>query len=77
MKPLKGTKLKNGTGAIVLAYKVAGYRDSWKNEGWIVLCVIPERGEFATWWMNSKGETYHGHYTTDLETGLNEFKERS
>lgn len=46
------------------------------GKGFIVLCVIPERGEFVTWWMNNEMQTFNGHYTTELNDSVKEFYTR-
>lgn len=66
-----GQTIKNGTGAIELDRKAA-----WKDEGFIILCVVPKRREFVTWFLDVKGRTYSGHYFPLLEGALEDFGKR-
>ena len=66
-----GQTIKNGTGAIELDRKAA-----WKDEGFIILCVIPKKREFVTWYVNGKGITYSGHYSPLLEDAMEDFGKR-
>ena len=67
LKP--GTKLKNG--ATVIQGK-----DNIFHEGYTVLCV-KDNGEFVTWITDEAGNTYHGHYYSDIQEALNDFNNRS
>ena len=71
VKPIRGMKLKNKTGAIVLEYKLTQL-----DKGYIILVIIPRQGEYVTWWMNEEGNTFHGHYTLDLGDAIEDFKAR-
>lgn len=44
-----------------------------------VLCVIPgnEFTPFVTWQVNAKNEAFWGHYFSDLEEAIADFKDRS
>ena len=66
-----GQTIKNGTGAIELDCKAA-----WKAEGFIILCVVPKRREFVTWFIDVKGHTYSGHYFLSLEDAQEDFGKR-
>lgn len=71
-KILRGSRLQNGTGAIVLEK-----RPDWRGEGcFVVLCIIPRQRQYATWWMNQQGQTFHGHYTLGLKDAIKEFEAR-
>lgn len=65
-----GQIIKNGTGAIELDRKAA-----WKDEGFIILCVVPNRREFVTWYLKGAA-TYSGHYFPLLEGALEDFGKR-
>jgi len=58
-----GTKLRNG--AIVLAHK----QD-------YVLALDIDKSEFATWLIDTQGNTCAGYYFHDLNTALDNFKSR-
>jgi hypothetical protein len=47
------------------------------GEGLIVLCLIKEKKEFVSWWMNKDMQTFHGHYALELQDAFKEFKERN
>ena len=66
-----GQIIKNDTGAIELDRKSA-----WKDEGFIILCVVPKRREFATWFLDAKGHTYAGHYFPLLKDAMEDFGKR-
>jgi hypothetical protein len=66
-----GQIIKNGMGAIELDRKSA-----WKDEGFIVLCVIPKRREFVTWFLDVKGHIYSGHYSLSLKDAMEDFGKR-
>lgn len=68
----RGKVLLDSLGAIVLEYK-----QDFTKEGFIILCIIPSRGEYVSWWIpdNSLG-TIHGHYTHDLHDAVDEFDKR-
>ena len=68
----RGETILNNTQAIILESKA-----SFKDEGFIVLAVVPQNSEYVTWYMNEEGQTFHGHYTLDLEDAIKDFKERS
>ena len=69
---MRGDKVINGTGAIELERKAI-------KDGSIVLCVIPSRREYVTWWTGegSHNATVQGHYTTSLEDALEDFNTRN
>lgn len=67
-----GQVIKNGMGAIELDRKAA-----WKDHGFVILCVIPKKGEFVTWWQAPSGSTESGHYFTNLKDALEDFEGRS
>ena len=69
-KIMRGSKLHNGTGAIVLEKRAV-------ENAFIVLCIIPSQRQYVTWWMNQQGQTYHGHYTLDLDGAIKELGLRS
>jgi len=71
VKPIRGMRLRNKTGAIVLEYKLTQL-----DKGYIILAIIPRQGEYVTWWMNEEGHTFHGHYTLDLGDAIEDFKAR-
>lgn len=59
-------------GAIELA------RKNSSNDGFIVLAVIPKRGEFVTWWMSSREDVMvTGHYLLTLKDAWEDFNERN
>lgn len=66
-----GQAIKNGMGAIELDRKAA-----WKDEGFIILCVVPKRREFVTWYQNEKGATISGHYFPILKDAMEDFGKR-
>ena len=72
---LTGTQLKNG--GIILDSKEArtGFGE---KVGYVVLCFIPEKSEFATWWMaRDDYSTSSGNYFWDLKDAQEDFNERS
>ena len=66
-----GQIIPNKTGAIELDRKAG-----WKDEGFIILCVIPKKGEFVTWWQAPNGSTESGHYLTNLKDAMEDFGKR-
>lgn len=75
-KIMRGSRLQNGTGAIVLEKKALDQVSSEDYYNFIVLCIIPRQRQYVTWWMNQEGQTFHGHYTLRLEDALKDFRER-
>ena len=69
-----GDVLENGTGAILLAVK-----KDWKDYGRIVLCLIPKRREFVTWWAPAEdlSKTVGGNYYMSLQGAMEDFNTRS
>jgi len=58
-------------GAIELA------RKNSSNDGFIVLAVIPKKGEFVTWWISSREDVMVcGHYTLTLKDAFADFNDR-
>jgi hypothetical protein len=51
-------------------------KQDFLNDAHIVLCFIPARREFVTWWMNADMQTFHGHYALNLKDAFNEFRLR-
>ena len=72
-----GQIIDNGTGAIELDRKNAWQDKMSTIQGFIILCVIPNRQQFVTWYMDDKGLAYSGHYSIDLKCALADFEARS
>lgn len=72
-----GQIIDNGLGAVELVRKNAWHDRMSTIQGFIILCVVPEKKQFATWYMDEKGITYSGHYYDDLKGALADFEARS
>lgn len=46
------------------------------KEGVIILCIIPNRKEFVTWWADKDLNTFNGHYYLNLYAAIQDFKRR-
>ncbi len=66
-----GQIIENGTGAIELNRKAA-----WNEEGFIILCVIPKKGEFVIWYQGPDGPTVSGRYFQTLPDAFSHFTNR-
>lgn len=51
-----GQKIENGTGAIFITQRTDILGDTY------ILCLLPGRGEFVSWFLSEDGKTFHGHY---------------
>ncbi len=51
-------------------------KEEFLGNGFIVLCILRNRKEFVTWWMNEDMKTFHGHYYLHLGDAWEEFKSR-
>lgn len=71
VKSTVGKVIHPELGAIELARKPSG------GDGFIVLSVIPKRGEFVSWWINNIEDLIcSGHYTRDLDSAWRDFNDR-
>jgi len=68
----RGTVLLSSLDAIVLEYK-----PDCTGDGMIILCLIPKRQEFVTWYLTDEGNTVHGHYFKELGQALYNYHRRS
>ena len=77
MKKLTGTTVNKDKAAeaVILQAKQPS-PNLHNNNGLIILCVIPGKNEFVTWWMNDQQQTFNGHYYQDLDRAIRDFKRR-
>ena len=66
-----GSILLNGTGAIVIASRKLRF-----DKCFIVFAIKPTNGEYVTWQMDEEGNTFHGHYTQDFYSAIDDYEKR-